>query len=253
MDLLDSQPEFTRAIWEYLDILVTDARIADGRAILARYPFIRHWEFWNEPELWTRLGRDVGDYLPWLARFYAVAKEVDPTIQVAAGTLAGWEYLGWLYDVSDATLGTRPWDAVAFHPYNTREEVDEQGAILPIRTREIERLRTQMVARGDERKPIWITEMGWTTESTSDAYGYGDWITEELQAQYLVRAFEIAQTEWPWVDNILIWHLNTAAYSGPEDPFSGFSVTDAGGFPRPSYHAISNLLQRWEAQFGAGQ
>src|SRR5258706_15055258 len=37
MDLLDSQPEFTKAPWEYLDILVTDARIADGRAILAKY------------------------------------------------------------------------------------------------------------------------------------------------------------------------------------------------------------------------
>jgi membrane-bound lytic murein transglycosylase B len=37
MDLLDSQPEFNKAPWEYLDILVTDARIADGRAVLAKY------------------------------------------------------------------------------------------------------------------------------------------------------------------------------------------------------------------------
>jgi membrane-bound lytic murein transglycosylase B len=37
MDLLDSQPEFTRAPWEYLDVLVSDTRIADGRAILAKY------------------------------------------------------------------------------------------------------------------------------------------------------------------------------------------------------------------------
>ncbi|MBS0535179.1 MAG: lytic murein transglycosylase [Proteobacteria bacterium] len=37
MDLLDSQPEFTKAVWDYLDILVTDERIAKGRAILAKY------------------------------------------------------------------------------------------------------------------------------------------------------------------------------------------------------------------------
>ncbi|MBX9778366.1 MAG: lytic murein transglycosylase [Xanthobacteraceae bacterium] len=37
MDLVDAQPEFTKAPWEYLDILVTDARIADGRAILAKH------------------------------------------------------------------------------------------------------------------------------------------------------------------------------------------------------------------------
>ncbi len=37
MDLMDSQPEFTKSVWDYLDILVTDARIADGRAILAKH------------------------------------------------------------------------------------------------------------------------------------------------------------------------------------------------------------------------
>lgn len=37
MDLMDSQPEFTKAIWDYLDVLVNDARIAAGREILAKY------------------------------------------------------------------------------------------------------------------------------------------------------------------------------------------------------------------------
>src|SRR3569832_224443 len=37
MDLMDSQPEFTKSIWDYLDILVNDARLAKGREILAKY------------------------------------------------------------------------------------------------------------------------------------------------------------------------------------------------------------------------
>jgi lytic murein transglycosylase len=37
MDLLDSQPEFTKSVWDYLDILVNDNRLAKGREILARY------------------------------------------------------------------------------------------------------------------------------------------------------------------------------------------------------------------------
>jgi membrane-bound lytic murein transglycosylase B len=37
MDLMDSQPEFTKAIWDYLDILVNDVRLAKGREILAKY------------------------------------------------------------------------------------------------------------------------------------------------------------------------------------------------------------------------
>jgi membrane-bound lytic murein transglycosylase B len=37
MDLLDAQPEFTKSIWDYLDILVNDNRLATGRQILAQY------------------------------------------------------------------------------------------------------------------------------------------------------------------------------------------------------------------------
>jgi lytic murein transglycosylase len=37
MDLLDAQPEFTKSLWDYLDLLVSDARIAAGREILGKY------------------------------------------------------------------------------------------------------------------------------------------------------------------------------------------------------------------------
>src|ERR1700721_103238 len=37
MDLMDSQPEFTKSVWDYLDILVNDNRLAKGRDILAKY------------------------------------------------------------------------------------------------------------------------------------------------------------------------------------------------------------------------
>jgi lytic murein transglycosylase len=37
MDLMDAQPEFTKAFWDYLDILVNDARIQGGRDLLAKH------------------------------------------------------------------------------------------------------------------------------------------------------------------------------------------------------------------------
>lgn len=36
MDLLDAQPEFTKSFWEYLDVLIDDARIENGRKLLAQ-------------------------------------------------------------------------------------------------------------------------------------------------------------------------------------------------------------------------
>ncbi len=37
MDLMDSQPEFTKAVWDYLDVLVNESRIKRGLEILAQY------------------------------------------------------------------------------------------------------------------------------------------------------------------------------------------------------------------------
>src|SRR5262252_6952879 len=37
MDLLDAQPEFSKSIWDYLDILVSDNRLAKGREALTKY------------------------------------------------------------------------------------------------------------------------------------------------------------------------------------------------------------------------
>jgi len=37
MDLMDSQPEFTKSFWDYLDVLVTDARIQKGRELLEQH------------------------------------------------------------------------------------------------------------------------------------------------------------------------------------------------------------------------
>ena len=36
MDLVDAQPEFTKAFWDYLDLLVSEDRIARGREMLAQ-------------------------------------------------------------------------------------------------------------------------------------------------------------------------------------------------------------------------
>ena len=37
MDLLDAQPEFTKTVWDYLDLLVSEARIERGRQLLAQH------------------------------------------------------------------------------------------------------------------------------------------------------------------------------------------------------------------------
>ncbi|TVR73649.1 MAG: hypothetical protein EA415_07120 [Sphaerobacteraceae bacterium] len=128
---------------------------------VTRYAWIDKWEFWNEPEMWTHF-REL-TYLEYLRTFYDLAKEINPEIDVAASTLAGPDYIGWLYSVSHDWYGegNAPWDVVAYHPYGehfadaaARDDVDA------LNYTGIRELRDLMIEYGDEPR-LWITEYGW--------------------------------------------------------------------------------------------
>lgn len=148
------------------------------RAVAARYPFIRLWEFWNEPEYWAHMGKDVADYLRWLRPFYDEMHAVNPGAVVAANTLAGYDYVDWLYGVSDGRYGPdhRPWDAISYHPYGALKVRGPDGKVVGLAPAPIEKLRARMVAAGDRTKKLWITEYGWEAEP-------------QEQADYLRQAF----------------------------------------------------------------
>jgi len=141
------------------------------RVIAARYPFIRLWEFWNEPELWDHMGHEVGDYLRWLKPFYEEMHAVNPGAVVAANTLAGVYYVDWLYGASDSANGPakRPWDAISFHPYGGLMAPKDESQIAAALATVIGDVRKRMVDAGDANKKVWITEYGWETDPESQA------------------------------------------------------------------------------------
>ena len=174
-----------------------------AQAIVKRYPYIRQYEFWNEPELFPYVGADVGDYLNLLYPFYESVKAVDPTIQVAATTLAGWDYVGWLYNVVDAYHDKqRPFDAIAYHPYNFGSAVGDDGRIMPILYPRIVELHNNMVARDDGNKPLWLTEVGWQQNEN---------LTVQMQAERLT-----AMLGWladkPYIANVDLHMLHDWNY-----------------------------------------
>ncbi len=133
-----------------------------AQAAVKRYPFIRYWEFWNEPDEWPHMGQnDIAKYTLWLRAFYEGAKKADPTVLVAATSLSGPAYTDWLYAYCDATFHFRPWDAIGYHPYVEHIPDPYSGTIFGIRKNRIDQLRQLMVSHGDQNKPIWLTEIGW--------------------------------------------------------------------------------------------
>jgi hypothetical protein len=154
---------------------------------ITRYAWIDKWEFWNEPEMWTHF-REL-TYLEYLRTFYDLAKDINPDIDVAANTLAGPEYLSWLYSVSDDWYGegNAPWDVIAYHPYGehfadaaARDDVD------PINFTGIRELRDLMIEHGHEPR-LWITEYGWygDYEASGEALIQTlDWLKRQSYIEY---------------------------------------------------------------------
>jgi hypothetical protein len=152
-----------------------DRMQAVGEALARRYPFIRQWEFWNEPEQWPNAGRDICRFGNWLQRFYQGVKKADPTMLVGFNTLVGFNYIVGLYACVDSEArksGAKPvyyWDAISLHPYNLDGEKGPDGNFLPISQKTVEMVRQYMVNRGEGSKPLWITEMGVQSDPSSQA------------------------------------------------------------------------------------
>ncbi len=104
-----------------------------------------------------------------------------------------------------------------------------------------------MIAAGLADRPIWITEMGWPVGNYQEVWAYGEWITPAMQANYTSRAFEIMRTEWHWVEQAFVWHLNFAEAGGPNHHWAGFSLFSSDRQPTGAYEAISRMSKTWQA------
>jgi hypothetical protein len=142
------------------------------RTAVTRYPFVHNWEVGNEPEQWRRQGFNPADYLRQLRAFYTEAKALNPNLKIAVSTLTGWRYVGRLYDLAP----DRPWDAIAYHPYGGPDGADAPPWGLAaddggtgLYTAEMDRIHQEMAARGDDAKPLWITEYGWERDPQTQA------------------------------------------------------------------------------------
>jgi len=115
--------------------------------------------------------------------------------------------------------------------------------------RRIEDTRNVLVANGMADRQIWITEFGWATPNNTPGYEYGNSISMETQAAWIVRAFEIGRTEWaPWVGAMFVWNLNFAvpwrANGNEFHEQASFGVINGDWTPRPAFHAIQAMSKR---------
>lgn len=127
------------------------------RRIVSRYAKeLRYWEVWNEQNS-TGFWRDTAsgeNYAKLLRCTYEEIKKIDSELKVVYGGTAGVP-LPFIEDSLRAGAG-KWFDVMNIHPYHWHGTPEN---MIP----QLQELRKLLQKYGVGHKPIWITEVGWST------------------------------------------------------------------------------------------
>ena len=203
---------------------------------------IAAWEIWNEPNadgFW--LGEDPVKYAALVKAAYPAVKSADPTAVVVAGSVSQND-TDWLTRMYDA--GARGFfDVLSTHPYqgpaDAPPEVPDDGHFWLMD--HIGAVHGLMVARGDSAKPIWATEYGWSSHpNTGSEPAWKRGVTEQQQADYLVRSLSWFGSRHPYVTNVFWYNERNKTTGDPQEDNYGILRRDLSD--KPAYTAVKSFL-----------
>jgi polysaccharide biosynthesis protein PslG len=195
------------------------------------------WEIWNEPNSPAFLrGADPVAYTRLLQAAYPAIKAGDPDALVVFG---GVEYndVNWLRRAYDA--GAKgSFDVLATHPYQGIADLpptaqDDTKWTL----RHVAEVRQLMVDRGDEAKPIWFTEFGWSTHGGDSGANWLRGVDEQRQAAYLVATAHLVAAEMPYVQRIY-WYSDRDTADG-DVQYANYGLFRRDLSPKPALAALA--------------
>ena len=227
------------------------------------------YELWNEPNLsgeWGNAPPDPARYASLLQASYASIKAADASALVLSAGLATTGGDGGITALDDCVFlermyaaGARPhFDALGSHPYGFANPPETRNANGVTDFRRAEDQRAVMLRHGDGAKKIWATEFGWLIDPT--AYGHPEYLNDPLwagrqwqrvspqtQADYLVRAYQYARANWPWMAAMFLFNLDfsIAPWHPPAEPMRWYAIVDGYDAqpyaPRPAYAALKAM------------
>lgn len=194
-----------------------DALAGYGRyaaAVAQQFPLVG-LEVFNEfnIETFNKGCRTGACYLPLVQAVYGPVKSAAPDVPVIGGVTGNYD--AGFFDQLWQGGGLQHVDAMSFHPYQVYGAPERLNSV-------IRDARASMDANGGS-KPIWITELGWTTKT-------GD-VSLQEQGNRLVRAQSTALAEgvahYFWYD-LINDETDPAAHEGNfglfEQPRSGLAA-----------------------------
>ncbi|MGC9467158.1 MAG: hypothetical protein ACP5HS_01075 [Anaerolineae bacterium] len=207
---------------------------------------VQAYEICNEPNVQNAnmggIAPDPEHFTEMLCIAWEEIKKVDPELLVISGGLApvGRIPRPWYCGTGNNCEAMDEWtfleamleqgagecmDAFGYHAYGfvTPPEQDPKRVSNGFTFRGVERLHDMLLDSGLDEMPVWLTEFNWFRDPVEDAEDceaddsylvYFDWhdLSAEQQADYLVRAFEYADRNWPWMQGMFVWNLDWHDY-----------------------------------------
>lgn len=222
---------------------------------------IEAYQIWDEPNLntsWGLLDPQPADYLALLSASYSsihaadaqavvLAASLAPTSELGPQNISDWRYLDSLYalglqDVSDG-VSAKPY-GFASGPQDRQVSEDRLNFSRIVRLREI------MLAHGDGSTPLWASHFGWNSLPTDWTGAPSIWgeVSADEQRDFTMTAIQRAETEWPWLGGMILYHWQPDAPS--DDPVWGFSLHQPDGQPTELLEALNTISPQLAAQNG---
>jgi hypothetical protein len=242
---------------DYADFLKRFAAHARGVGSVLGY------EIWNEPDenqFWHP-APDAARYSALLKAAYGAIKEADPAATVVSGPMTGNNY-EWLEQLYGQGAGGS-FDAVAVHTdtacsvYGPDFFYRENGKIARYSFLGYRSVHDVMAAHGDGGKPIWMSELGWTTTGgVPNSCQRGAWagqkasgVTEDVQAQYLTHAYACLAND-PYVTEAA-WFTLQDSPTQPVEELRHYGLLRADGSAKPALDAFRSIVASNGGQPGA--
>ncbi len=211
---------------------------------VTRYPEVKDWELWNEPNSVN----PANVYLPLLRKVYAAIKAIDPgatVISCGGGGAGGGPGGGYIVPIVDAG-GVDAQDAFSIHPYMAPHEPDRGygpcigSPIEYVNVPDVWRHLGRYVQdnRRSDGKPLelWVTEIGWPTGRAEQGR------SEFEQAAYLARTF--LQHRRAGTAKALFFYdlLSDGDREGESE--HNFGILRPDFSPKPAYAAIATAVRQ---------
>jgi hypothetical protein len=208
------------------------------------------YEVWNEPDenqFWHP-GPDAGRYAALLKASYAAIKAADPGVTVVSGPTTGNNYQ-WIQSLYNQGAGGS-FDAVAVHTDTACLDrgpdafYREDGKLARYTFLGYRTVHDVMAANGDAGKPIWMSELGWSsTGGGPTSCTRGEWagkkpsgVSEADQATFLIKAYECLAND-SYVQKA-DWFTLRDTTAHPVDELNHYGLVHTNGSAKPSMAAF---------------